>query len=575
MEKVKYNWIFVSQESGFCYDPNATTPSEICHDILFREGVNPQVSGNRLEFQFHCEYSHTQFIYHFQGHVTYTPRLILVDHKNALKHLPQNGGLYTDPSPFGGTESEFNFSEQNTLWEPERLTVIKSEAAEKSEFQRDLDANAVVEIGSTEKDYDLRNTVTTWTDYLSTRYHPRSFNLLRTIGESTESQQFDCYTAGTQLWTDEYFEDDFGDRVRQYIEECNNCQGFQLLFDATDGFSGLSVKCLEHLSDEYGKSSLVVPIFSPNQTKYGAHVDETMADSIRILNTALTYGHVIEHSSLILPLSVMARNWRKIEQPRHFPYFDYDANNLYETSAILATYLDTMTLRYRINGCTHLAGFCSDLSNNGRKLVGAGLAMPFHMDSEHDLIDCLDRFEDKMFTQLSPNTNCGTDRIVQTVSVRGIADTRLKNTRSPKIAERQMKMAAYKCDSVAEMLQLYFQCNNYASLAHVSALQAGMRTRKPFPLTRFDYRINTNGFFNEFAMASDTAVPVQSIPVMATAQCSSDLADTLESLHREAKRIKIARIARFNETGLEPDELVDALEHLMEFKDNYDDTFQL
>lgn len=507
--------------------------------------------------------------------MTYTPRLILVDHKNALKHLPQDGGLYSEPSPFASAQSELNFSEQNTLWEPDRMTVMKGEAAVKSEFQRDLDANGMVEGDGAEKDYDFRSSVSTWTDYLSTRYHPRSFNLLRTIGESSETQQFDCYSGGTQLWTDEWFEDDFGDRVRQYIEECNNCQGFQLLFDATDGFSGLSLKALEHLNDEYGKSSMVIPLFSPNQTKYGSHVDEAMADSIRVLNTALTYGNLIEHSSLILPLSVMARNWRKIEQPRKFPHFDYDAHNLYETSAILATYLDTMTLRYRVTDCTHLAGFCSDLSNYGRKLVGAGLAMPFEMNSEHDLIDCLDKFEGPMFTQLSPNTNCGTDRIVQAVSVRGIAETRLKNTCSPKIAERQMKMAAYKCGSVAEMLQLYFQCSNYASMAHVSSLQTGMTTRKPFPLERFDYRMNPKGFLNEFTMADDTPVPVQSIPVMATAQCSTDLADTLESLHREAKRIKVAKIPRFQETGLEPDDLVDALEKLLEFKDNYDDSFEL
>lgn len=561
------------QESGFCYDPNAAAPSEICHDILFREGVNPQVKLNCNRFFIFKIYK--QFNHRFQGIVTYTPRLILVDHKNALKHLSQDGGLYTEPSPLAGAESDFNFSEQNTLWEPDRLTVIKSEAAEKSEFQQDLDAHGTVECDSTDKDYDLRNNVSTWTDYLSTRYHPRSFNLLRTIGESSETRQFDCYSGGTQLWTDEWFEDDFGDRVRQYIEECNNCQGFQLLFDATDGFSGLSLKCLEHLNDEYGKTSMVVPIFSPNQTKYGAHVDEAMADSIRVLNTALTYGNLIEHSSLILPLSVMARNWRKIEQPRKFPYFEYNANNLYESAAVLATYLDTMSLRYRVNDCTHLAGFCSDLSNYGRKLVGAGLSMPFQMNSEHDFIDCLDRIEGNMFTQLSPNTNCGTERIVQTVSIRGIPEERLKNTRSPKIVERQMKMAAYKCRSVAEMLQLYFQCSNYASLAHVSALQMGMITRKPFPLDQFDYRVNANGFLNEFAMVSDTAIPVKSIPVMATAQCSTDLADTLESLHREAKRIKIAKIPRFTETGLEPDDLVDALENLLEFKDNYDDSFEL
>lgn len=493
--------------------------------------------------------------------------------------MPQDGGLYAEPSPFAGAASEIDalhFSEQNTLWEPDRVTVIKRNAVEKSEFQRDLAASGIDNgVAEADKDYDFRNNVSTWTDFLSTRYHPRSFNLLRTVSESTETQPFDCYSSGTQLWTDERFEDDFGDRVRQYIEECNNCQGFQMLFDATDGFAGLSVKCLEHLDDAYGKSALTVPIFSPKQTKFGANVNDAMADSIRVLNTALTYSHLIEHSSLMLPLSVMGRNWRKIEQPRKFPHYEYDAHNLYETSAILATYLETISLRYRTNACTYLSGFCSDLSNYGRKLVGAGLAMPFRMNTEQDLIDCLDHFEGNMFTQLSPNTNCGTDRIVQAVSVCGIPETRLKNTVAPKIVERQMKMAAYKCDSIAEMFQLYFQCSNYASMAHVSALQTGMTTRKPFPLERFDPRIASNGFLNECSMVGDAPTPVQSIPVMATVQSSSNLADTLESLHREATRIKIAKIPRFQETNLEADDLADALENLLLFKDNYDDAFEL
>lgn len=73
----------VSQKSGFCYDPNAATPSEICHEILFREGDNAQVN--------------------------------LVDYKHALKHLAQDGALYAEQSPFAGTESELKFDEQNRL----------------------------------------------------------------------------------------------------------------------------------------------------------------------------------------------------------------------------------------------------------------------------------------------------------------------------------------------------------------------------------------------------------------------------------------------------------------------------
>lgn len=68
---------------------------------------------------------------------------------------------------------------------------------------------------------------------------------------------------------------------------------------------------------------------------------------------------------------------------------------------------------------------------------------------------------------------------------------------------------------------------------------------------------------------------ITSAPAMAVAQVSSELADTIDSLHREAKRIKLPKIHRFKETGLEADDMAEVLEKLLDFKDNYDDNFEL
>lgn len=504
--------------------------------------------------------------------------MLLIDHAGSLSHMSADGGLYNDSKSLLKKiqSEEVKVNEEDTLWEPNRLEVLKEQPIEKPEYQQDLDVGVdAVE----EKQYDFRQNIKTWSDFMYSRYHPRSINLLPAPNKSSE-MAFDCFSRGSEMWTEENFDDEFGDRIRQYIEECNNCQGFQTLFDGSDAFSGLAVKVLEHIQDEYGKMSFTIPIYSPKQIFCGSEATDALCDSTRVINTALTYGHLIDYSSLILPLSTMSRCWRNLSRPRMFPHLNYDASNLYETSAILATYLDTISLRYRvtevIDSC-HLASFCNDLTNYGRKLAGAGLAMPFDMSSEDDLIDCLDKFDGKIFTQLSPNSEIGTDRIVQSISVRGIRENRLKNTKSNKAIERQRKMAAYRCDSVAEMLQLYFQCSNYNSLAHVSALQSGMKTRKPFPVELFDKRLNSNGFLNEFEISEEQMAQnkVTSIPVLATAQNSNDLAETLESLHREAKRIKIARIHRFKETGLEADEYEETLEKILEFKDNYDDNFEL
>lgn len=495
-----------------------------------------------------------------------------------MGYLPTDGGLYSDnASILKSIETdELKLQEQDMLWEPNRLEVMKENPVTKPEYQQDLEnGDGAIE----EKQYDFRHNTQTWTDFMYTRYHPRSINVLPTMNESRQNAAFDCYSRGTQIWHENYFDDDFGDRIRQYIEECNNCQGFQTLFDCSDAFSGLSIKVLEHIQDEYNKTSLTIPIFSPKQIDCGGDVNEPLCDSVRVVNSVLSYVNLIESSALILPLSTMSRCWRKLSNPRRFPMFNYDSSNLYESSSVLATYLDTISSRYRvtesINHC-HLANFCSDLTNYGRKLAAAGLAMPFKLSSEQDLIDCLDQFDGKLFTQLSPHTEIGTDRIVQSVAVRGIPEHRIKNIKSPKVMERQRKMAGYRCDSVSEMFQLYFQCSNYASLSHVIALEKGMPTKKPFPRELLDERLNSDGFWKEFASNFD-AEPEQknSIPILATAQSSVEIADTLETLHREAKRIKIAKIHRFRETGLESDEYGEALEKLLEFKENYDDCFEL
>lgn len=455
---------------------------------------------------------------------------------------------------------------QPIAWESSIETIPSETISTKPEFQKDLnDPNVNVN----EKDYKFSETVSSWTDFMYARYHPRSINLLPDYQHNNIEDSFDCYTAGTEIWSNQYFNDEFDEKIRQYIEECNNCQGFQMLFDCSNGFSGVAMKCLEQLSDDYSKTNFAMPIFTPKRTKFH-NTDENLSDSMRMVNIAMTYANLIDHSTIFLPLSTMTRGWRQASIGQSFPLMAYDQHNLYETSAILATYLDSISMRWRTKSPTYsnyLSGFCSDLNNYGRKMIAAGLSLPFAMRENVDLIDCLDQYDGELFKQLSPNSAVGTDRIIQSVCIRGITPSQLKRPR--KSAGKQMQMAAYKCDSVSEMLQLYFQCNNYASLAHVMSIQSGMPVATPYPSNIFDKDLNSNGFLREFV--SDTISPIESVPVLATAQVSNKLADTLETLHRDAERVKIAKLPRFTSTGLETDEYKETLEKLLDFKDIYDD----
>lgn len=454
--------------------------SEVNHDVLFREGRH-----NR--------------------NVTYTPRMLLVDLKGTLKYFPEAGNLYTNAQ-----QLELNNPENSVLvqlrstiqWDDDNIEVMESDEVEVHEYQRDLQASEA----SAEKNYNLKDTIVNWPDFMYARYHPKSINIVKTYEHSDESSSLDTFTAGMKLWESSYFEDDFSDNIRSYVEECNHCQGFQTMFDAVDGFSGLTIKCLEYLEDEYSKSILAMPLFAP-RTKNFQFADESMSDSIRMINTAFSYAKLSEHSSLFVPLSTMGRAWRTMDEPRKFPYVTYDSTNLYHSSAILATFMDTMSLRYRLkdpNLFSFLSGFCTELNGNKRTMSGAKLSMPFPMNEKEDLIDFLDRFEGDLMESISPGTKIGTDRIVQSVTLRGIPQNRIKRPREA--AKNQMKMAAYKCDSVSEMMQLYYQCNTYASLSHVTAVESPMKVKPPFPREFFDDRLASDGFAKEFQSASNEGI---------------------------------------------------------------------
>lgn len=137
-------------------------------------------------------------------------------------------------------------------------------------------------------------------------------------------------------------------------------------------------------------------------------------------------------------------------------------------------------------------------------------------------------------------------------------------------------MAAYKCDTVKEMFELYFQCSLYASRTHVTACVSAMPTRLPYPIGNFDSRVGISGFLID--LNETIPAPTEKrkcVPVIAAAQTCDNLADTIENLHREVSRIKIGKIHRFKETGFEDDEFEEMQNRLLQFKDNYDESFEL
>ncbi|XP_055604637.1 protein misato [Uranotaenia lowii] len=532
------------QEAGFNYDPNAE-PSEIDHDVLFREGQ----TANRQ--------------------TTFTPRLLLLDLKGTLKFMPEDGDLYSD-----GNKDE-NDIVQAIGWDPVKVEVIRKDPVQKCKFQKDLTVDGQEIAEDEEEDYNLKDTVEDWIDFSYTRYHPRSMNIVREYSHSNEENQFDTITNGMEVWEKFEFQDEFTDKIRQYVEECDACQGFQTIFDCIDGFAGIGVKTLLHLQDEYGKTSLAFPTIPPHVVNY-KNADNVMGASIRVVNTALAVSSLIECCSLFVPLSTMGRCWRDLDKPRKLPFTSYEESNLYHTSALIASFLETISLRYRLKNPTpsnYLSSLCGEMTVYGRSMAAGAMALPIPMSTTEDLIDFLDKAEEPLVTSLTPNCTIGTNYVTQSISIRGIPRNRLKRPPTVKSAQRQQRMAAYRCDTISEMVQLYYQCQFHASMAHVTACSTPMNVRLPFPVEIFDSRVGFDGFLSEIDLGIKQKI--NSAPVLASLQSSGTLADTLDSLHREVNRIKIAKIPRYYESGLERENYLENLEQLISFKERYEDNYDI
>ncbi|XP_034118273.1 protein misato [Drosophila albomicans] len=548
------------QEANFVYDRDDNDGGQVAeeelphNDVLYREGRN--------------EYNQT----------TYTPRLLTVDVGGTLGHLPMVGELYGNYLPLLHEQTTDDVlqrtkesAEQSKLNTDGELDVLQQPTAAISEYQQDLLKN---QVNLVDKDYKLAESCNSWADYLYARYHPRSFNVLPGLMRQADVQALGTHAAGVELWQSVDFNEEFCDRIRLYAEECDGLQGFQLLFDIDDGFSGMASKCLEHLNDEYSRTNLALPLHYPRNVGY-AQADPRTAHNIRVVNSVLSYGHLSDQASMFTPLSTLSTIWRNTTlQSRHLPGLKWQVDNLYQSSAVLAAFVDTATLGYRLRQTPEtLSRFCQRICPAGRTMTAAAMSLPLGMQHEQqDLIDYLDaNANGELLSQLSPGCEPGSSHLLQMIVARGIPLTRLK--RPVAEAGEQLRMAAYRCDSVSQMLQLYYQCAYHGSLTHATATTLPLKTQLPFPYEIFDANISSNGF--RLLGERESGTRVTSAPALAALQNSSKLGEHLDALHAQTHRVQLAKLQSYSQAALERDEYETAVDKLLEFRDNYEDSHYL
>jgi len=78
--------------------------------------------------------------------------------------------------------------------------------------------------GTKGKNYNLEETTEVWADFLKARYHPRSVVITNEFEHRSDTKPFDTFGYGTEVWKNPAFEEDYTDRIRNYMEECDNAQ---------------------------------------------------------------------------------------------------------------------------------------------------------------------------------------------------------------------------------------------------------------------------------------------------------------------------------------------------------------
>ncbi|KAM4755817.1 protein misato homolog 1 isoform 2-T2 [Cyanocitta cristata] len=433
-----------------------------------------------------------------------------------------------------------------------------------------------------------------WSDYLNVHLHPKSVYVIRQYLHDGDCGCLEAFGQGESLLQDPACVEELEDRLHFYVEECDylqvhtfsrlpwlsghfglemkqnlRCcccfpQGFQVLCDLHNGFSGVGAKVTELLHDEYSRKGILTWGLTPVLSTVG----DPQNSFYRLMNTALGIAHLSRHSSLFCPLSLSGSLGIKPQPPVTFPYIKYDASLNYHSSAILAAALDTLTAPYRLWSFQgSMMHFADSLTFSGRKAVAAWAALPLPALSGSSLPDTLSAHQQDVPWKLlsswrEQKVSCC---FAQSVVLRGICKE--KATSCP----GQPRSPLHSCESPEQVLQQYLHTQFPGAYSTSHVLQQPCDTRPPFPQF-FSPLLTSRGFLLDKAQGSSSA-GVESIPVLAALQSSPVLHSLLSGLCRDLRARNARRCSSFFTAGVEQDDFQEALEELKTLSQCYETGF--
>ncbi|XP_053559150.1 protein misato homolog 1 [Bombina bombina] len=516
------------QEAGRSHNSTNGQNSEISSDVLFRRGVT------------------------LSGQETYTPRLILVDVKGDLSSLSHQSSLYEDKETRHSTPAW----KGNLTTHKEESSTKEQHGKEKRDSFTDEDTGVRTKKEVSGPDYKRKRlrqeaNVNSWSDFLRTQLHPKSVCAVSPCHQSGGPEGLESFSQGEALLRESYL-DEIEDDLHFFTEECDYLQGFQILCDLHSGFSGVGAKVAELLHDEFPRRG----IMSWGTLPVNSERDQNK-DMYRLMNCILGLVRISSQSSLFCPMSLNSSLGRKHGPPIVLPHLSYNAEAYYQSSALLAATLDTLTLPYRkpssIHSMLHLAdtlNFCE------RKVVSASTSFPFPLGPYDSLADALmPHMTSAPWISMS---GCGIEdnSFSNSVVLRGIS----KEQQSSYLpAGTKPVSALHVCDTGEDILRGYLNMlyPKTSSISHV--LQDMCRLGPTFPQLFSPY-VTKEGFTLHEPM--NTLTDVVSVPVLATLQTATALHHSLCELYDDIKKVDIRRWPSFFTSGLEHEEFNEAMQDL-------------
>ncbi|XP_045732549.1 protein misato homolog 1 isoform X2 [Mirounga angustirostris] len=511
------------QDAALCAPTDATEPpGELCPDVLYRAGRTAH------------------------GQETYTPRLILMDLKGSLSSLKQEGGLYGDRQ-----------LDAAIAWQG-KLTTHKEELCPPNPYLQDLlSAEGVLSHDGIWRVKPIPNgkesSIRVWSDFLRVHLHPRSICMIQKYNHDGEAGRLEAFGQGESVLKEPRYLEELEDRLHFYMEECDYLQGFQILCDLHNGFSGVGAKATELLQDEYSGRGIITWGLLPGPYSLG----EPQKNIYRLLNTAFGLVQMSAHSSLVCPLSLGGSLGLRPEPPVTFPHLQYDATLPFHCAAILATALDTVTVPYRLRSSpvsmVHLADM---LNSSGKKVVTAAATIPFPLVPGQSLPDALVQLGGA--TAWTPLSACGAPsgtRFAQSVVLRGLD----KACHTSRLAPgTRLPSPLHACDTGEDVLARYLQQEQPGGRSSAHLLLAPCKVVPPYPCL-FSPSLSRHGLLLD---GPPLGAAVESIPVLGALCSSSTSGRALGDLARELGKLDVRRWASFMDAGVEQGDVEEALQEL-------------